>query len=86
MPEPREASASNAAGAGVAAMLGATLLWGGTCVIFFFRAWVEERLLCDDPDYVAYALWMDRHGLFARLGRKIPFLTFEWRLQRWRKE
>jgi hypothetical protein len=29
--------------------------------------------LSRDPDYVAYALWMERHGLFRFVGR-LPLL------------
>lgn len=60
-----------------------TLLWGGVCGVYLMRAWVEERLLSEDPDYVAYGLWMDRHALLAPLGRAIPFLRYAWRLKRW---
>jgi protein-S-isoprenylcysteine O-methyltransferase Ste14 len=62
-----------------------TLLWACVCGIYMLRGWVEERLLSDDPDYVAYALWIDRHGLFAWAGRAVPALSFHWRLERWRK-
>jgi hypothetical protein len=62
-----------------------TLLWGCVCGIYMLRAWVEERLLSDDPDYVDYALWIDRHGLFAWAGRAVPALSFRWRLERWQK-
>ena len=60
-----------------------TLLWGGVCLIYFARAWVEERLLAADPDYVEYALWMDRHGPLAVIGRLCPPLTFAWKFRRW---
>lgn len=62
------------------------LLFGGVCGIYFMRAWVEERLLGDDPVYVSYALWMDRRGLFAPVGRALPFMRFAWRLERWQRE
>jgi hypothetical protein len=62
-----------------------TLLWGCVCGIYLLRGRVEERLLSDDPDYVAYALWIDRHGLFAWAGRAVPGLSFRWRLERWQK-
>jgi protein-S-isoprenylcysteine O-methyltransferase Ste14 len=62
-----------------------TLLWCGVCGIYLMRAWVEERLLSDDPAYVDYGLWMDRHGLLSTLGRAFPFFRYEWRLKRWRK-
>jgi hypothetical protein len=62
-----------------------TLLWACVCGIYLLRGWVEERLLSDDPAYVAYALWIDRHGLFARVGRAVPASSFRWRLERWHK-
>ncbi len=72
--------------AGDSALHGAwlTLLWAGAGAIYGARAWAEERLLADDTDYVAYALWMDKHGLFRALSRHIPFFSFEWRLERWK--
>jgi protein-S-isoprenylcysteine O-methyltransferase Ste14 len=60
-----------------------TLLFSAVCGIYLLRGVAEERLLSADPDYVAYALWIDRHGLFARIGRLIPPLSFRWRLARW---
>jgi protein-S-isoprenylcysteine O-methyltransferase Ste14 len=60
-----------------------TLLWCGVCLIYYGRAWVEERLLAADPDYVEYALWMDRYGPLAAVGRLCPPLTFAWKLRRW---
>jgi hypothetical protein len=44
--------------------------------IHVLRARAEERLLSQDPDYVAYALWIDRHGAFAWVGRLLPFLRY----------
>jgi hypothetical protein len=49
------------------------------------RAWVEERLLSEDPAYVDYGMWMDRHGLLSPLGRWMPFFSYEWRLKRWQR-
>ncbi|HRD76445.1 MAG TPA: DUF1295 domain-containing protein [Hyphomicrobiaceae bacterium] len=63
-----------------------TVLFVMACSVYFARSWVEERLLASDKDYVTYALWVDRHGLLARLGRHIPALTFEWRYRRWLKD
>jgi protein-S-isoprenylcysteine O-methyltransferase Ste14 len=45
-------------------------------VIYFLRARTEERHLSKDPDYVAYALWMNDHGAFAWLGRMFPFFRY----------
>lgn len=60
-----------------------TVLWFGVCVIYGLRALAEEQLLASDPDYVAYALWMDDHGIFRKLGHIFPPLTFRWRLAYW---
>ena len=55
------------------------------CLVYIGRGWVEERLLSTDPDYVAYALWMDKHSWFSFVGRHIPLMSFEYRLKRWNK-
>lgn len=60
-----------------------TLLFTGVCGIYLMRAWAEERLLATDPDYVTYALWVDKHGMFAWVGKHLPWLTFEWKLRHW---
>ncbi|UTA46893.1 isoprenylcysteine carboxyl methyltransferase [Simiduia sp. 21SJ11W-1] len=44
--------------------------------IYFLRARTEERHLAKDPVYVAYARFIEQHGLFARLGRWLPWLRF----------
>jgi protein-S-isoprenylcysteine O-methyltransferase Ste14 len=55
------------------------------CSIYVMRGWIEERVLSTDPDYVAYALWMEDHSLFRFIGRRFPVLSFAWRLKRWQK-
>ncbi|MBV9947519.1 MAG: hypothetical protein JOZ69_11760 [Myxococcales bacterium] len=45
-------------------------------MIYFLRARTEERHLSRDPDYVAYALWMNEHGVLAFLGRWVPLLRY----------
>lgn len=62
-----------------------TLLFGGVCLIYFLRSWVEEKLFADDPIYIEYALWVDKNGWFAELGKHFPCLTFAWRQQRWQQ-
>ena len=62
-----------------------TLLWGCVCLLYYGRAWVEERLFSTDPDYIAYARWIDRHGVLAWAGKYCPPLTFEWKLKRWQE-
>lgn len=37
------------------------------CGVYYWRARTEERHLMADPDYAAYAAWMDRHGPVTRL-------------------
>jgi protein-S-isoprenylcysteine O-methyltransferase Ste14 len=46
-------------------------------MVYFLRAKTEERHLSRDPTYVAYALWMNEHGLFAFLGRWFPILRYK---------
>lgn len=43
-------------------------------LLYWLRAVTEEQHLREDPDYVAYAAWIDRHGLVARARR-----LFGWR-------
>ncbi|NBO18320.1 MAG: DUF1295 domain-containing protein [Proteobacteria bacterium] len=44
---------------------------------YFMRARTEERHMSRDPVYVQYALWMNEHGIFAWLGRLIPFFRYK---------
>jgi protein-S-isoprenylcysteine O-methyltransferase Ste14 len=46
-------------------------------MIYFLRARTEERHLSRDPVYVAYALWMNEHGLLRFLGRLIPVFRYK---------
>jgi hypothetical protein len=39
--------------------------------IYYWRARTEERHLMADPDYAAYAAWMDRHGPVPRLIARV---------------
>ncbi|HEX3847491.1 MAG TPA: isoprenylcysteine carboxylmethyltransferase family protein [Steroidobacteraceae bacterium] len=45
-------------------------------LVYFARARTEERHLSRDPAYVAYALWMNEHGLLRGLSRVLPFLRY----------
>jgi len=45
--------------------------------IYFMRARTEERHLSHDPDYVAYAEYMEKHGMFRKLGQWVPALRFK---------
>ncbi len=62
-----------------------TVLWAGICGIYFLRAVAEEKILSTDPAYVAYALWIDEHGIAKDLGALLPPLRFSWRLAYWQK-
>jgi protein-S-isoprenylcysteine O-methyltransferase Ste14 len=62
-----------------------TILWACICAIYFLRALEEEKLLSSDPAYVAYALWMEKHGMFRDLGAIFPPLKFSWRLNHWQE-
>jgi hypothetical protein len=44
--------------------------------IYLLRARTEERHLSRDPVYVAYAEWINEHGLLAPLGRALPWLRY----------
>jgi isoprenylcysteine carboxyl methyltransferase (ICMT) family protein YpbQ len=44
--------------------------------IYYLRARTEERHLSRDPVYVAYAEWMNEHGVLAPLGRALPWLRY----------
>jgi hypothetical protein len=45
-------------------------------LVYFARARTEEKHLSRDPTYVAYALWMNDHGLLRRVGQLIPFMRY----------
>lgn len=53
-------------------------------LIYFLRAWTEERHLSQDPDYVRYALSMDQRPWLRFCGRWLPWLSYGWRYRRWR--
>jgi isoprenylcysteine carboxyl methyltransferase (ICMT) family protein YpbQ len=40
-------------------------------LLYWLRAVTEEQHLREDADYVAYAAWIDRHGLVARARRLV---------------
>ena len=45
-------------------------------LLYYARARTEERHLSRDPVYVAYALWMNEHGLLRGLARLLPFMRY----------
>ncbi|MGD9591225.1 MAG: isoprenylcysteine carboxylmethyltransferase family protein [Candidatus Berkiella sp.] len=54
------------------------LFLSGFSIIYYLRAKTEEKHLSQDPVYVEYALWINQHGLFARLGKILPFLKYSY--------
>ena len=49
----------------------------GLNLIYYLRAWTEERHLSWDKTYVSYALWMNEHGMFRRITKLAPFLKYQ---------
>lgn len=45
-------------------------------VIYYLRAWTEERHLSWDPDYRAYAMAMNERSVFRFVGRLLPMLRY----------
>jgi hypothetical protein len=45
-------------------------------LVYYIRARTEERHLSWDPKYVAYAEWIEQHGMLRRLGRLFPLLRY----------
>jgi protein-S-isoprenylcysteine O-methyltransferase Ste14 len=45
--------------------------------VYFLRARTEERHLSIDPVYVAYAQWMNEHGMLRVLGKVLPWLRYQ---------
>lgn len=61
---------------GLAEALRNCCLLGLMNLLYFARARTEERHLSHDANYVAYALWMNEHGLLRSLSRQLPFLRY----------
>jgi len=60
------------------------LLLFGVNILYYLRARTEENHLSNYPEYVAYANWMNDHGMFAWLGRLCPYLRYsEERARSW---
>lgn len=47
------------------------------CFIYYLRARTEENHLSRFPEYVEYAQWVDKHGLFRFMGRIHQGLGFD---------
>lgn len=54
-------------------------------LIYYIRAKTEENHLSNYPEYVAYANWINDHGIFRSLGKYFPFLKYsEEEAKRWK--
>jgi hypothetical protein len=45
-------------------------------LVYYARARTEERHLSRDPTYVAYAVWINEHGLLQPVARVLPFIRY----------
>ena len=54
--------------------------------IYLNRTLSEERILAVDPDYRKYAYYMDKHSMFAFMGKIFPAMKFEWRYNYWKSQ
>ena len=46
-------------------------------LVYFLRARTEEHHLSRDPVYIAYAQWLEQHGMFRFMRRLIPALRYQ---------
>ena len=44
--------------------------------IYYLRARSEENHCSNYPEYVAYAEWIEQHGIFRKIGERIPCLRY----------
>ncbi len=54
----------------------ASLMLALLSLVYYLRARTEERHLSRDPVYVAYALWMNEHGVLRWLGLAVPLFRY----------
>lgn len=48
----------------------------GVNLLYFLRARTEEKHLSRYPEYIAYAEWINEHGVLRNLGTIIPYLRY----------
>lgn len=48
----------------------------GVSLVYYYRAKTEEKHLSQDPAYVKYALWMNKHSIFAPISKYLTFLKY----------
>lgn len=52
------------------------LMFAGLCFIYYLRAKTEENHLSRYPEYVEYANWVNKNGIFRGVGKMLPFLVY----------
>lgn len=62
--------------AGAAAACIQSLSMIAVTLVYYLRAKTEENHLSNYPEYVAYANWINDHGLFSVLGKWFPWLRY----------
>lgn len=72
-------------GFGILNSIQSGILFFLVCAIYIGRALGEEKLLATNENYTKYALYMDDKSMFAFVGRLLPFMTFRWRYEYWKK-
>ena len=45
-------------------------------LVYYFRARTEENHLSHYPEYVAYANWINQHGIFHFIGKRLPYFYY----------
>lgn len=60
------------------------LMMLGVNLVYTLRSLAEERLLSQDPVYVAYARWIDRHGWLRPLRKLSPWFSYAYRYRKWK--
>lgn len=55
-----------------------SLLLLGLCFIYFLRARTEENHLSNYSEYVKYAEWINKNGIFRIVGKILPFIKYNY--------
>lgn len=54
-------------------------------LIYYLRARTEENHLSNYPEYVAYAQWINQHGIFSFITKRFPALQYsEEKCKKWK--
>jgi len=61
---------------GIVGALQTLVMFMGLCFIYFLRARTEENHLAQYPEYIEYAKYIEKNGIFRFAGKIIPILKF----------